>query len=214
VIRWLGLSAAPAAVVGFLGMDATFYAWHRANHEIGFLWRFHAAHHLDPDLDVTTSFRFHPGEIALSAGFRVAQLGLLGVPAWVVVGYEAVFLGNTLFHHSNVRLPLRLERALHLVLVTPRMHGVHHSQVREETDANYSVVLPWWDHLLGTIHLDVPQGQVRIGVPAWDGERGEGLRTGLVVPLTSPEANRVGPDGVEPRRDPRQRTGHPRRITA
>lgn len=213
LIPWLGLSSLPAGIVGFLAMDLTFYAWHRANHEVPFLWRFHAAHHVDPDLDVTTSFRFHPGEIALSAGFRVVQLGLLGIPASVLLVYEAVFLGGTVFHHSNLRLPVRLERVLHAVLVTPRMHGVHHSQVLAETNANYSVVLPWWDHLFRTIHLDVPQDRLRIGVPAWDGERGEGLWTAASVPLRPPSEHRRRPDGERPERHPPERTGRPGRIT-
>jgi sterol desaturase/sphingolipid hydroxylase (fatty acid hydroxylase superfamily) len=134
-------------VLSFLLMDLTFYWWHVANHRIPFLWRFHNVHHIDPDLDVSTAFRFHFGEVALSAAFRAAQVSVIGLSGWMFVAYEVVFQANTAFHHSNVRLPIRLERLLNVVLVTPRMHGIHHSQVRNETNSNYSVVFSWWEAL-------------------------------------------------------------------
>ena len=120
-------------VVAFLLMDLLFYWWHLANHRIPFLWRFHNVHHIDPDLDVSTAFRFHFGEIAMSAGFRALQIGVIGLSAPMFAAYELVFQANTLFHHSNVRLPIGVERWLALVLVTPRMHGIHHSQARDES---------------------------------------------------------------------------------
>lgn len=153
--------------LGVLGMDLTFYYWHRANHRIALLWRFHNVHHVDPELDVTTAARFHAGEIVLSAGFRVVQVIVLGVPFWLFAVYEAIFQAGTLFHHSNLRLPLETERILNAVLVTPRMHGIHHSQIREETDSNYGVVLSWWDRLHRTLRLHIPQKALRIGVPAY-----------------------------------------------
>jgi len=148
VRRWGIIHAAPMSVgaqfvLSFLLMDLTFYWWHLANHRIPLLWRFHNVHHIDPDLDVSTAFRFHFGEVALSTGFRVIQVGLIGLPTWMFLSYELLFQANTLFHHSNVRLPIRVERLLNLVLVTPRMHGIHHSQIRDETNSNYSVVFSW-----------------------------------------------------------------------
>jgi sterol desaturase/sphingolipid hydroxylase (fatty acid hydroxylase superfamily) len=154
-------------VVSFLLMDLTFYWWHVANHRIPFLWRFHNVHHIDPDLDVSTAFRFHFGEVALSTGFRAVQVTVIGPPAWIFAVYELVFQANTLFHHSNIRLPIRTERLLNLVLVTPRMHGIHHSQVRDETNSNYSVIFSWWDRLHRTLGLNIPQSDIVIGVPAY-----------------------------------------------
>ncbi len=97
-------------VLSFLLMDLTFYWWHVANHRIPFLWRFHNVHHIDPDLDVSTAFRFHFGEVALSAGFRVVQVSTIGPTALTFAIYELVFQANAAFHHSNVRLPIRLEQ--------------------------------------------------------------------------------------------------------
>jgi len=163
------LPMGPAAqfVLSFLLMDLTFYWWHVANHRVPFLWRFHNVHHIDPDLDASTAFRFHAGEVALSTVFRVVQVSAIGLSAWTFAVYELVFQANTLFHHSNVRLPIRIERLLNLVMVTPRMHGIHHSQVHRETDSNYSVVFSWWDRLHRTVRLDVPQSEIVIGVPAY-----------------------------------------------
>ena len=144
----LHLVALPAPLriaLGFLLMDLSFYYWHLLNHRVPLLWRFHNVHHTDPDLDVSTALRFHFGELAFSAAFRMIQILLIGVSAWIYVAYELFFQANTLFQHSNVRLPIRLERILNQVLVTPRMHGIHHSQVQPETNSNYGVVLPWWD---------------------------------------------------------------------
>jgi sterol desaturase/sphingolipid hydroxylase (fatty acid hydroxylase superfamily) len=127
------------SALAFLLMDLSFYYWHMLNHRVPMLWRFHNVHHVDPDLDVSTALRFHFGELAFSAGFRIVQILLIGVSPWVYAAYEVVFQANTLFHHSNVRLPIRLERALNKLLVTPRMHGIHHSQVPDETNSNHGV---------------------------------------------------------------------------
>jgi sterol desaturase/sphingolipid hydroxylase (fatty acid hydroxylase superfamily) len=171
------------AVLGFLLMDLAFYYWHRANHRWPFLWRFHNVHHIDPDLDVSTSFRFHFGEVALSVAFRVVQVTLSGVSAWTYGVYELAFQLNTLFHHSNVRLPIAFERPLNRLLVTPRMHGIHHSQVRRETDSNFSVVLSWWDRLHGTLRLNVPRDAIAIGVPAYTLPGDRTLWRSLMLPF-------------------------------
>ncbi|MBW3539598.1 MAG: sterol desaturase family protein [Planctomycetes bacterium] len=167
LLRAVELPAAVEFAVAFLLMDWSFYWWHQANHRIPLLWRFHNVHHIDPDLDVTTGFRFHAGEVAASAGFRVLQVTLIGLSGWAYFTYELVFQANTLFHHSNVRLPVRVERVLNLLLVTPRMHGIHHSHYHDETDSNYSVVLSWWDRLHRSLRLSVPQDEVVIGVPGY-----------------------------------------------
>lgn len=166
----LALVDLPVAVefgAAFLLFDWSFYWWHRANHEIPLLWRFHNVHHVDPDLDVTTAFRFHAVEIGYSAAFRAAQVVLIGPAVWMYLMYELVFQAGTLFHHSNVKLPLRLERALNRVFVTPRMHGIHHSHFRRETDSNYSTVFSWWDRLHRSLRLNVPQREIEIGVPGY-----------------------------------------------
>lgn len=167
LVHLLELPSLVKFAIDFLLLDLSFYYWHRANHRFRFLWRFHNAHHIDPDLDVSTGFRFHFGEIAFSAIFRIVQVGLIGVSFTTFAIYELIFQANTLFHHSNVQLPLQLERWLNIILVTPRMHGIHHSQVPEESNSNYSVVFPWWDRLHQTLRLNVPASEIAIRIPAY-----------------------------------------------
>lgn len=149
---------------GFLLMDLTFYYWHRINHEVHLLWRFHSVHHIDPDLDVTTSMRFHFGEVLLSTGFRAVQVILIGVAPLTYVVYESIFTLATMFHHGNIRIPVNMERKINRVLVTPRMHGIHHSVVRSELNSNYSVIFRCWDALNRSLVLNVPQSAITIGV--------------------------------------------------
>jgi sterol desaturase/sphingolipid hydroxylase (fatty acid hydroxylase superfamily) len=158
---WLQVAA------GVLLMDLTFYYWHRLNHTRPLLWRFHNVHHADPDMDVTTSFRFHFGEVLYSTLFRLLQVALIGVLPLTYVVYEVVFNCATMFHHSNLRLPVAWERRLNRVFVTPRMHGVHHSTVGPETNSNYSVIFSWWDRLNRSLKLNVGQSDIVIGVPGY-----------------------------------------------
>jgi sterol desaturase/sphingolipid hydroxylase (fatty acid hydroxylase superfamily) len=167
LIAGSGLSGPPAWAAAVLLLDLSFYYWHRANHRWRFLWRFHNVHHVDPDLDLSTALRFHFGEVALSAGFRAVQVVVIGPAPAAYLAYEMLFQANTLFHHSNVSLPLKVERALNRLLVTPRMHGIHHSQVMGETNSNYSVVFPWWDRVHRSLVLAVRQRDIAIGVPGY-----------------------------------------------
>ena len=109
-------------------MDYTLYVWHILTHRVPLLWRFHAVHHVDLDLDASTALRFHFGELAVSVPYRAAQIALLGVDA-EALSYWQMFLSlSVLFHHSNVRLPREFESVLSWFVVTPRMHGIHHSK--------------------------------------------------------------------------------------
>lgn len=177
------LPAVAQFILSFLWMDLTFYWWHIANHRIPFLWRFHNVHHIDPDLDVSTGFRFHFGEVAMSAAFRVIQVAVIGISAPAFAAYEIVFQANRLFHHSNLRLPIRLERILNKFIVTPRMHGIHHSQLQRETNSNYGVVFPWWDRLHRTLGLNIPQSEIKIGVPGYSRPEDNRFTNALLMPF-------------------------------
>ena len=199
-------------LLAFLLMDLTFYWWRRANHRIPLLWRFHNVHHLDPDMDVSTAFRFHFGEIAFSSAFRVAQIGLIGPSLWEYAAYELVFQAGTLFHHSNVRLPIRLERLLNRILVTPRMHGIHHSQVMAETNSNYSTLFPWWDRLHRTLGLNVPQAGIEIGIPAYARAEDNRLWNALAIPFRRQRDFWRREDGTTAEREPAGRLEDPARL--
>lgn len=150
VLSFFEMSPVSNFLASFLLLDASYYYWHRLNHNSRFLWRFHKVHHYDPDIDSSSAFRFHLGEVAFSSFFRVAQIILIG-PYWVTyLTYELVFRLANLFHHSNIGLPKKLDDMIKLIFVTPRMHGIHHSTERDETNSNYSVVFNIWDRLHGS----------------------------------------------------------------
>jgi sterol desaturase/sphingolipid hydroxylase (fatty acid hydroxylase superfamily) len=187
-------------ILGFLAMDLTFYYWHRANHVFLIFWRFHNVHHIDPDMDVSTSLRFHFGEVLYSTGFRALQVYLLGISVFTYLVYEVAFQCATLFHHSNVRLPIKLERALNKIIVTPRMHGIHHSIVKHETNSNYSVIFRWWDLLHGTLRLNVKQADIVIGVPAYMDLQDNKFLNLLILPFRKQREYWRLRDGKQPER--------------
>ena len=154
-------------IVAFLIMDYTNYLWHILNHKLPFLWRFHVVHHSDPDLDLSTALRFHFGEMIGSVFYRGAFVLVSGASAFQVLLYEILFEGATQFHHSNWKLPYKLEKNLNKLIVTPRMHGIHHSIIKEETDSNYSVIFSFWDRMHNTARLNVNQDLIITGVPSY-----------------------------------------------
>jgi sterol desaturase/sphingolipid hydroxylase (fatty acid hydroxylase superfamily) len=179
-----------------LALDYLAYAWHRLLHA-PLLWRLHRVHHNDLDMDLTTAWRFHFGEMLASIPVRAGLPALLGVRPATVLGYEAVFEACTAFHHSNWRLPFGVERRLGQVLVTPRAHGIHHSVVREQTQSNFGVVLMIWDALHRTRRLNVPQQSVTIGVPAYPHAATQTVAHLLALPLAPLDAW-ARPDGTVP----------------
>lgn len=154
---WTGLA------LDLLLLDALIYWWHRANHRVPLLWRFHGVHHRDRFLDSSSALRFHFGEVALSALARAAVILLLGFPFASVLAFETLVLIATIFHHSNLRLPPRLERTLAWVFVTPSIHWVHHHARRADTDANYATILSLWDRLFGSRSPTPRRPDMRIG---------------------------------------------------
>jgi len=174
-----------AFVVSFLALDLVIYLQHVMFHAVPALWRLHRMHHADLDFDVTTGLRFHPVEILLSMGIKLAVVAALGPPAVVVLVFEVVLNGTAMFNHSNIRLPLGLDRVLRLIVVTPDMHRVHHSVHPKETNSNFGFNLPWWDRLLGTYLAQPRDGHegMEIGIEQFRTRRDLWLDRMLIQPL-------------------------------
>ncbi len=168
VLKWLRLPRPLETIAALLLLDYTLYLQHVLHHRVPLLWRFHAVHHVDLDLDASTALRFHFGEIALSLPYRAAQVLLIGVDPGILVGWQTFLLLSIMFHHSNVRLPEALENRLARFVVTPRMHGIHHSNDPQNQNSNWSGGLTLWDILHGTLNLGVRQEAVEIGVKGFD----------------------------------------------
>jgi sterol desaturase/sphingolipid hydroxylase (fatty acid hydroxylase superfamily) len=155
-----------AAIAAIL-LDYTLFLWHIGTHRLPLLWRFHLVHHVDLDLDASTAVRFHAGELALSVPWRLAQIAVIGVSPAALAAWQSLTLASILFHHSNTALPPAIERAIGYVLVTPRMHAIHHSTDRADRDRNFSSGLSIWDRLHRTSRLDRDAADVRIGIPGY-----------------------------------------------
>jgi sterol desaturase/sphingolipid hydroxylase (fatty acid hydroxylase superfamily) len=181
--------------MSLLLLDYTLWFWHWINHRVPFFWRFHSVHHVDRDMDASTALRFHFGELGLSVLFRALQIVAIGSDPLSVSIYQTLLFLSILFHHSNTRLPLPVERVLVRFIVTPRMHGIHHSSYENEANTNWSSLLSAWDYLHRTIRLDVPQDSIEIGVAAYQNPNAVTLGKILAMPFTRREKDWVLPDG-------------------
>ncbi|ACT58630.1 sterol desaturase family protein [Hirschia baltica] len=137
-------------IICFLALDLAIWFQHFLTHKIPFLWRLHRVHHTDPDVDVSTAFRFHPLEILISLGWKVLIVCVLGVPPVTIFWFQIVLNVSALFNHANILLPKWLDRIVRLLIVTPAMHRVHHSIERSQSDSNYGFFLPVWDKMFRT----------------------------------------------------------------
>jgi len=198
--------------IAFILLDYTNYAWHILNHKIPFLWRFHHVHHTDLDLDVTTALRFHGGELVSSVFYRGAVVLLTGATPLLVIIYEVIFEAATAFHHSNTRLPFNSEKVVSKIIVTPRMHGIHHSIIHRETNSNFSVVFSAWDRVHRTLRLNIPQQDIIIGVPAYRKEEELTFLKLLILPFQKIRSWKM-PDGKEPERSAIDPEDHKDRLT-
>jgi sterol desaturase/sphingolipid hydroxylase (fatty acid hydroxylase superfamily)/SAM-dependent methyltransferase len=175
IIDWLGLPDGSAFVLAIMLLDMWTYWWHRWNHEVQLLWRFHAVHHSDYRMDVTTAQRFHMGEIALSSLLRVPVFVLIGLSIRHVVAYELALGIVVLFHHADISIGGGWDRRLRLLIPTPHMHKVHHSEVREETNSNYTSLFSIWDRLFGTFRMIPNPGNLQLGLEGYDNAQSQAL---------------------------------------
>jgi sterol desaturase/sphingolipid hydroxylase (fatty acid hydroxylase superfamily) len=186
LLHLVSLPAWQSVVLAIIVLDLAMYLQHVMFHAVPLLWRLHMVHHADLDFDVSTGLRFHTVEILLSFGFKSVVVVLLGAPATAVLIFEIVLNATSMFNHSNVRLPLGLDRLLRLIVVTPDMHRVHHSVVRRETNSNFGFNLPWWDFLLGTYRDQPEKGHehMTIGLRHFrDEHRADRLPWMLILPI-------------------------------
>ena len=194
-LHLLGWSGPTRWLLALALLDGWLYLWHRANHRFPLLWRFHRMHHSDAAMDVTSATRFHLGEQILSATLRLALIPLLGVTALEIVVFETCVVALTMFHHANISIG-RLDRLLRVLIVTPRMHQVHHSRFQPETNSNYAVIFSGWDRLAGTYRRRVDDQPISLGLTGFDDDRWQTVLGMLRTPLVQAE------NGTPPERKP------------
>ncbi|VAX29913.1 Fatty acid hydroxylase family (carotene hydroxylase/sterol desaturase) [hydrothermal vent metagenome] len=181
--HWPAWFALPFAVIT---LDFIIYLQHVMFHAVPVLWRLHMVHHADLDLDVTSGSRFHPIEIILSMGIKLASVVLIGAPPEAVVMFEILLNMTAMFNHSNVQIPKKLDTLLRYFIVTPDMHLIHHSVLYEETNRNFGFNLPWWDRLMGTYRPEPKEGYLglSIGLDQFRDPKGLTLPKILLLPFT------------------------------
>ena len=150
IARWLGLNGWVEFFVSIVALDAFDYFWHKANHRVPLLWRFHKAHHSDNDLDLFTALRFHPGELLISSIVKASWIFIWGPSAVAWFLFEVCVSICAQMHHSNIDIPDELEKKLSQIVVTPRFHALHHLVERDYGDRNYSTIFSFWDRLFKT----------------------------------------------------------------
>ena len=205
VLHWVGARGVWAFALGFVLFDLWQYLWHRLNHQLPLLWRFHAVHHADRDLGASSGLRFHTGEIVLSSCVRLAVLPLLGMTIAQVLVYEAVLLPIILFHHGNVGVPAGADRWLRWLIVTPWMHWVHHSDYQPETDSNYSSVFSVWDRIFRSFRLVADPRALTLGLEDIERSDWATLQGMLAMPFRRRRGRRRSPDGRPTRSESGQR---------
>jgi sterol desaturase/sphingolipid hydroxylase (fatty acid hydroxylase superfamily) len=174
------------AAIAFIILDLAVWFQHFLMHRNPLLWRMHAVHHSDRDLDVTTALRFHPFELIVSTFYKSAIVALLGVPLLIALAFELWLNANALFNHSNIRLPRRFDRMLRLFLVTPDVHLLHHSTLVDEQKHNFGFALTLWDRLFGTYQAESIFGaeNQKIGLAEIDDARPSAFIWSMKQPMT------------------------------
>jgi sterol desaturase/sphingolipid hydroxylase (fatty acid hydroxylase superfamily) len=188
LLNWLDVSSPWRLPGAILLLDGWLYAWHRLNHRVPLLWRFHRMHHSDPAMDVTTATRFHLGEHLGAATLRLGLIPLFGVSVGEILIFETLVVANTMLHHANISLG-PLDAPLRWLLVTPRMHQIHHSRYRHETDSNYAVLFSFWDRLFGSYQMRAGAEPVELGLSEFDDDRWQTVAGMLKTPFAATRGN-------------------------
>lgn len=180
-VLWERNPSVTQTIINLFLLDVWTYWWHRINHIIPFLWRFHLIHHLDEHLDVTSAVRFHFGEVFMATLARGAIIVVFSIPFSDILIFETFLLACAVFHHSNARLPKKMEKFLSYIIVTPSLHWIHHHKVRKDTDSNYGLFLSIWDRVFASKSKTKRTKDLPLGV---EGYRDSNILKLLIRPFT------------------------------
>ncbi len=186
LFSFLGVGPYWQVILSVVFFDLLIYFQHVLFHAVPALWRLHMVHHSDNHLDFTTGLRFHPVEILLSALLKAGAAAALGPPVTGVVAFEVILNAMSMFTHSNLALPERMDRFLRLLIVTPDMHRVHHSVIIKETNSNFGFNLSIWDRLFGTYKKLPKLGVLKtpIGLSQYQKDPPSDIKGLLILPFT------------------------------
>ncbi len=199
VLNWLNVPVPWRVLLAILLLDGWFYVWHRLNHRVPLLWRFHRMHHTDTQMDVTTATRFHIGEHIIAATLRLGLIPLFGVTAVEILVFETLVVAVTMFHHANVSIG-RCDPAFRCLIVTPRMHQIHHSRLQPETDSNYSVLFSFWDRLARTFRMRQGNEAIEFGLDEFEDDRWQTILGMLKTPFAARGHNETAKESLRTER--------------
>ncbi|MBN9296458.1 MAG: sterol desaturase family protein [Filimonas sp.] len=183
ILQWINGPLWLTLILGLMLLDLVgAYTVHWIEHKIKWMWKFHMIHHADRFVDTTTANRHHPGESVFRAVFTIIAVWVSGAPIWLVMLYQSVSVVLSQFNHANIKMPVWLNRALSLVIVTPDMHRIHHHYIRPETDTNYGNIFPYWDKLFGTYYKR-PLQDLHYGLDVLEGRNEANLKDQLKLPF-------------------------------
>jgi len=201
-LRWLDIPVWICAVMALCLLDLWQYVAHTLMHKVPLFWRFHAVHHNADRLEATAAMRFHTLEVAVQGLLLIPITVVLGIGIEFVALYHLILLPASMFHHADIRLGALLDRLLRMVIVTPRMHWIHHSRWQPETDSNYGGVLSVWDRVFGTMRFRRRPERVDLGLDGFDDDQIHTLKGMLTTPFSdtkaglgkAPEEHELKPD--------------------
>lgn len=172
-------------IITILFLDFAIYCQHVISHKWKLLWRLHQIHHTDIEIDATTAVRFHPLEIIISMAYKILCIYIIGADPMAVIAFEVILNATATFNHSNINLPLNIDKALRWVLITPDVHRIHHSTVRSETDSNYGFSISLWDRIFKTYKAEPEKTQTTldIGLPEYRSQQELGFMQLLILPF-------------------------------
>lgn len=170
-------------VIQFLLIDLLEYVLHRLHHHYRLLWAVHLVHHSDIELDATTQFRHHPLEMLIAIALFTLFIVSFSINPYVVLVYGVVATSIALWHHSNTRLLDNVDKLLCFLVITPRLHRLHHSRLRENTDSNYGVVFSLWDRVLGTLNDKTTQDGSDFGLEYFNSPQDQSLTKVIIQPV-------------------------------
>ena len=175
-----------------LACDLIDYLFHRLQHGLPLMWRFHRIHHSDPRLDASTSLRFHPVEGVAQTAFQAVAIVVFGIRLDAVALFDTLLLMLLYVQHANIAWPERVDRVLRLALVTPDVHHVHHSREQRYTDSNFADVFTLWDRVLGTYAEAPDRRAIAYGLAEFDADAHQTVKGMTLMPLAP-----VGPAAAE-----------------
>jgi sterol desaturase/sphingolipid hydroxylase (fatty acid hydroxylase superfamily) len=181
----ISINPVVSVILSFIILDLLIYLQHVAFHHIPLLWRMHKVHHIDEEIDVTTGLRFHPLEILFSYFIKSSLILLLGAPVIAVIIFEIVLNTSSMFTHSNLNLPKKMDKYIRFIFVTPDMHRVHHSTIENETNSNFGFNFSIWDKIFRTYKEQPKDGhlKMKIGLNGYEDFKKNGLIRLIKTPL-------------------------------